>query len=249
MTQTSAGSLFGYSATLIDAFPTIECGLVQLTGAHNGPAPQELTAAYRSEQAAVAEMLTEQPIAELPSVRAWRRAFSAFGVKPTQHRVAVEALLRRLSKVGDIPSINTLVDIGNLVSIRHQMPVAVFDQRSVTGSTTVRHADGDERFTDLGSSDPVHPELGEVVFVDDAGLVSARRWCWRQSAQSATNADTVEALVTIEGHHESAPEDVAAALGDLLGLLAEHQPGAQTVSWVLNRHHPAADRPPGESSE
>ena len=39
-------------------------------------------------------------------------------------RSAAEALLRRLTKQGSIPSINTLVDIGNLVSIRYALPVA-----------------------------------------------------------------------------------------------------------------------------
>jgi DNA/RNA-binding domain of Phe-tRNA-synthetase-like protein len=45
--------------------------------------------------------------------------FTRFGAKPTQYRCAAEALLRRLAKHGDISPINTLVDIGNLVSIRY----------------------------------------------------------------------------------------------------------------------------------
>ena len=46
-------------------------------------------------------------------------AIRGFGVDPTQYRSAAEALLRRLSKSGEIPSINALVDLGNLVSIRY----------------------------------------------------------------------------------------------------------------------------------
>ena len=160
----------------------------------------------------------------MPSLAAWRRAFAAFGVKPTQYRNAAEALLRRLTKHGDIPSINTLVDIGNLVSIRYALPVAFFDQGEVTGATTVRFATGDESFTDLGAAAPVNPEPGEVVFVDEAGMVSARRWCWRQSAQSATKPDTRDVLVTVEGHHASATDDVAAATKDLADLLHRYQP-------------------------
>ena len=71
----------------------------------------------------------ETPLSELPTLAAWRRAFRAFGVDPTAYRSAAEALLRRLTKQGSIPSINALVDIGNLVAIRYGLPVAMFDQR------------------------------------------------------------------------------------------------------------------------
>ena len=136
-------------------------------------------------------------------------------------------MLRRLTKKGDIPGISTLVDIANLVSIRFTVPVAFFDRASGTGSMRVRFADGSEDFSDLGSSETVHPEPGEVVFVDEAGIVAARRWCWRQSSQSATGPETSEVLVTVEGHHDSAAEDVAAAVADLRKLLAAYQPAAR----------------------
>ena len=130
---------------------------------------------------------------------------------------------RRLTKQGDIPSINPLVDLANIVSIRWRMPVAVFDQATVTGITSVNFADGGEQFTDLGSDLPTNPEPGEVVFVDEAGLVSARRWCWRQSDQSAARDTTVEVLITVEGQHPDAAADVAGATEDLLDLLGEYR--------------------------
>ena len=193
---------------------------------------------YTREQALVKDTIGDQPLSEIPSLRAWRRAFSSFGVKPTQYRSAAEALLRRLTKQGDIPSINLVVDIANLVSIRYRLPIAVFDQRAATGATTVQYSTGAEYFTDLGSDIVTHPEAGEVIFVDEAGLVSARRWCWRQSDQSATRQDTKEALVTVEGQHESAESDVEQAISDLLDLLGNHQPTAVATSAILSPSKP-----------
>ena len=230
--------MFAYDHAVVERFPTIRAGVLHATGLDNGPSQPELREEYRAEQQAAAERLNETAIAEIPSVAAWRRVFSGFGAKPTQYRNAVESLLRRLSKHGDIPSINTLVDTGNLVSIRYSMPVAVFDRADVAGPITVRFADGDELFTDLGSDDSVHPNPGEVIFVDEAGVVSARRWCWRQSAQSATNAATAEALVVVEGHHDTAGQDVEAALADLNSLLASYQPGGQVESYALSSVRP-----------
>jgi DNA/RNA-binding domain of Phe-tRNA-synthetase-like protein len=232
---------FVYDAALLDSYPTIHAGVIHATGLANGPASPELVDDYEAEQAATKQRLDAVSLAEVPSLAAWRRAFSAFGVKPTQYRNSAEALLRRLTKRGDIPSINTLVDIGNLVAIRYALPVAFFDQAAVTGTTTVRFAAGDERFTDLGADAPVSPELGEVVFVDDAGLVSARRWCWRQSDQSATGAETREVLVTVEGHHEGARDDVKAATLDLVDLLRRHQPMSSVVAVQLSADVPSVD--------
>jgi DNA/RNA-binding domain of Phe-tRNA-synthetase-like protein len=154
-------------------------------------------------------------------------------VKPTQYRSAIEALLRRLDKSGDIPAISTLVDIGNLISIRYAVPVAVLDQSSLTFPVTVRFATGAERFIDLGSGEEQHPEPGEVIFVDEADHVCARRWCWRQSAASATGAETTAALFTIEALHQDAAQDVASATDDLVSLLSLHLPQSETSAHLL----------------
>jgi DNA/RNA-binding domain of Phe-tRNA-synthetase-like protein len=225
---------FGYHTAVLERFPTTTGGVIHATGLVNGPSDSSLRNVFSAEQAQAKDEIGDTPLSEIPSLAAWRRTFTAFGVKPTQYRSAPEALLRRLTKQGDIPSINQLVDIANLVSIRHRLPVAVFDQVSVTGATTVRFAAGSERFTDLGSESDSPPEPGEVVFVDEAGLVSARRWCWRQSAQSAAGPDTVEAVITVEAQHEGGAGDVALAVDDLTGLLAEHQPASNARSGLLN---------------
>jgi DNA/RNA-binding domain of Phe-tRNA-synthetase-like protein len=234
--------MFAYDDAVAERFPTIRAGVIHASRLSNGPSSPELLEEYRAEQRATSERLKDTAIADLASIAAWRRVFTGFGAKPTQYRNAAEALLRRLAKHGDIPTINTLVDIGNLVSIRYAMPVAVFDQADIaSGSTTVHFATGAELFTDLGSTDIVHPDPGEVIFADSNDVVSARRWCWRQSAQSATSTTTVEALIVVEGHHEAAGRDVKSALTDLTSLLASHQSQGQIKSYVLSPANPRTE--------
>jgi DNA/RNA-binding domain of Phe-tRNA-synthetase-like protein len=232
-------SLFRYDPAVLAAHPSVVGGVIHAVGVHNGLAPSELREAFVAEQAAVRARLGETPLSELPTLAAWRRAFRAFGVDPTQYRSAAEALLRRLTKQGELPSIGTLVDIANLVSIRHALPVAVFDLRAIAGGITVRHARGDEPWADLGSSETVHPDPGEVIFVDAAGRVAARRWCWRQSAESAARADTREILVTVEGLHEGAAQDVARAVADLRRFLRAYAHPATSRHDVLDSSRPA----------
>ncbi len=68
--------------------------------------------------------LAEAPESALHSIRAWREAFAAMGLKPTQVRSAPEALLRRLRLQGDLPRLHPLVAFGNAVSAAHAIPLA-----------------------------------------------------------------------------------------------------------------------------
>ena len=232
---------FEYEPQIVERFPAVVGGVIHADGVINRPAPAELTNAYRAEQQAVRERIGDTPLSELPTLAAWRGVFRGFGVNPTRYRSASEALLRRLTKQGELPSINALVDLANLVSIRYALPVAVFDQRDVAGGTTVRLAHGAETWADLGSSEAEHPEPGEVIFADDDGTVSARRWCWRQSRASAAREDTTDILVTVEGHHEAAADDVDRALRDLQALLGSFASPATVRGAQLDADHSAFD--------
>ena len=215
-------TIFRYDPAILNTFPDINGGVMFATNLSNGSTPDKLKTAFETEQQVVLARLGEVPLSEVPSLADWRAAYRKFGTDPTKYRNAAEALLRRLTKKGDIPSINTLVDIGNMVSIRYALPVAVFDTRDIQGTVTVRFADGSERFTELGSTEALHPDPGEVIFVDESGMVLARRWCWRQSAQTTAREDTTEAIITVEAQGE---ENIGRALNDLLLLLDKYTGG------------------------
>ncbi|GAB4553209.1 MAG: phenylalanine--tRNA ligase beta subunit-related protein [Anaerolineae bacterium] len=229
---------FQYDTAILAAYPDIVGGVIIAEHVQNPPASTALHDHYRVEQQSVIAQIGENALSDLPQLAAWRAAFRKFGIDPTQYRSAAEALLRRLTKKGDIPSINTLVDVGNLVSIRYRLPVAMFDQRAAVGGMTVHFADGSEVFTPLGESAPEHPEIGEVIFSNPQKEVAARRWCWRQSAQSAAREDTTALIVTVEAHHANALPDIQAAVNDLISLIAQFA-GGICRSAILTAHNGA----------
>lgn len=230
--------IFQYHPDVLARYPQVVGGAILARDITNGPTPEGLLALYEREQQQVLQRIGNTPLSQIESLAAWRRAFRGFGVDPTQYRSASEALLRRLTKKGNIPSINLLVDLGNLVSIRYGLPVAVIERSGLQGAVTVHFADGSERYSELGASEEDPPKPGEVVFSDERGQVIARRWCWRQSESSAAVAQTRECLITIEAHHAAARQDIEAALRDLLALLEEYAGGSST-SAVLGVDNPA----------
>ncbi len=229
---------FQYDKQITDNYANLCAGVIVARGMTNTPTSKALKDRYLAEQAAVKARIGDTPLSELPSLKAWRRAFSAFGVSPTKYRSAAEALLRRLTKKGDVPCINTLVDIGNLVSIRYGLPVAIFDTRQIAAPITVHYSNGSELYTELASGEAMHPEPGEVVFSDENKMVVARRWCWRQSATSAANVGTTEAVITVEAHHSGGGSDIESALEDLSELL-EAYTGGSYESAVLDAGNPS----------
>jgi DNA/RNA-binding domain of Phe-tRNA-synthetase-like protein len=228
---------FQYDSEIVTRFPNLSSGVILVEGLSNGDTPENLQSTYLAEQRATLARIDQTPLSQLVPLEAWREAFRRFGVDPTKYRSASESLLRRLTKKGDIPVINCLVDLGNLVSIRYGLPVAAFDTRDLQGAVTVRLAKGTERFTPLFETEVENPEPGEVIFSDEADLVLARRWCWRQADQSAARPDTRNVIMTVEAQHAGGQSEVEAALNDLLNLLRQYT-GGQFTWGILNANRP-----------
>jgi DNA/RNA-binding domain of Phe-tRNA-synthetase-like protein len=238
---------FQYHPEIVARFPNICGGVILVPKIAVQPSPPELQEIFFSEQQAVKEHIGAIPLSEIASVAAWRGAFRSFGVDPTAYRSACEALLRRLTKKGDIPSINTLVDICNLVSIRYALPVAAFNVQALQGPITVRFAQGSERYTPLDGNTIENPLSGEVIFCDDCGLVVARRWCWKQSLESATGFDTQQAVLTVEAQHPGGRGDIQAAIDDLELLLGKYSSG-RFISGIVDASQPSFVFEPGDGT-
>jgi DNA/RNA-binding domain of Phe-tRNA-synthetase-like protein len=218
-------AIFRYHPEILYRYPNLRAGVILADEIHNSPTPEPLREAYINEQKAVLASIGQTALSEIPSLAGWRTAYRKFGVDPTQYRSSAEALLRRLTKKGDIPCINTLVDLANLVSIRYAFPVAAFDLRHLNLPITVCFANGTEHYTPLGEENIEFPIPGEVIFADQTDLVIARRWCHRQSDESAAKEDTRRALFTIEGQHEGCASTIEQAIKDLQELIQRYAGG------------------------
>ncbi|MDG4751787.1 phenylalanine--tRNA ligase beta subunit-related protein [Micromonospora sp. WMMD718] len=208
---------FRHSPEIWSAFPELTCGVLHATGV----TPDiDVTPRLAGYLGAARDRLAAGPEGGFPEIQAWRRAFARMGCPPTRYRCAAESLLRRLRRDGDLPRLHPLVDLGNALSVRCAVPVAVLDLARIGGDLTVRPADGTESYLGLGG-DSEQPAPGEVIFADQGGNAHARRWCHRQSGTSAVRAGTTEVLVVVEAMHEGAAPTVRRMLDELAAALAE----------------------------
>jgi DNA/RNA-binding domain of Phe-tRNA-synthetase-like protein len=228
---------FQHSAELWRDFPALVPGVLYAGGI---TADQEIsTGPY--EQVAK-KRLASGPESELPEIQAWRRAFAAMGLKPTQYRCAAESLLRRFRKEGALSRLHPLVDLCNAVSLAFAIPVAVLDAARIAWPLAVGYAKGDEDYLTFGG-EVEHPMPGEVIFADQAGQAHARRWTNRQSGRSAVRGSTSKVLIVAEALHDGAAEDVPeliAALAAEIGQTWQARP--QTA--ILTAAAPSFPRNP-----
>ncbi len=81
---------------------------------------------------------TPAELGEDPTVAALRRLFKAAGCDPGRYRPSSEALLRRLLKGEELPSIHPLVDLNNQLSIELKAPACVVRHGSFDFPVTLR---------------------------------------------------------------------------------------------------------------
>ncbi len=188
--------------------------LLAASGIEPGAGDERSEAMLVAAEEATATLLAETPVTEVDHIAAWREAYRAFGAKPQKTRNSLEALMRRAEK--GLPRINRLTDIYNAISVTHRIPLGGEDLDAYQGAPRLVRATGAEPFdTTAGGEDVTeHPEPGEVVWCDDAG-VTCRRWNWRQGRRTGLQETTTSAIFILDA---LGPIDDAAlnAAGDSL---------------------------------
>ena len=182
-------------------FPGYVRGVVIAHEVRNGDSPPELVAMLREAEAALRQKTSLEQIAAHPNIAAWREAFRQMGVKPSEFRSSIEALGRRALREQELPSINALVDIGNILSLRHLAPAGGHAIDLLTEDIALRPATGQETFVPFGEAPdeaPEHPNPGEIVFVE-GNTVLTRRWVWRQSNHTLTLPTSTAYELNIDG--------------------------------------------------
>jgi DNA/RNA-binding domain of Phe-tRNA-synthetase-like protein len=118
-----------------------------------------------------------------------RALYRRLGMDPTRLRPSSEALLRRVRRGQGLPRVNSLVDVANVVSLRLQAPVGLYDLDRVEGELTLRLGVEGEQYAGIGKERV--SVAGRICVADEAGA------CGNPSSDSARTmitAATVRAL-------------------------------------------------------
>lgn len=208
--------------------------LLTATGLEPGASDETSEQLLSRAEESARDALRDVPIEEVPAVAAWRDAYRLFGAKPQRTRNSLEALMRRAPE--GMPRINRLTDIYNALSVIHQIPLGGEDLANYAGSPALIRATGEEEFDTMASGETVieHPEAGEVVWTDPAG-VTCRRWNWRQCRRTALTEATTEAIFILDALDPMSDDALSAVADDLATHLGRLGPDVQIEQRLLRR--------------
>jgi len=216
-------------------FPGYLRGVALAVDVANRPSPGELLSQLREAETGLRERLDLETLTADAHIQPWREAFRMFGAKPGEHRSSIEAMARRALRGDTLPSINVLVDIGNIVSLRHLLPAGSHAIDRLTGDIELRPASGEETFIPFGSGEVEHPQTGEIIFVEGSTVLT-RRWVWRQSTHTLTQLDSRAVEFNVDALPPVGTDQVEQACSEICDLVG-HFCGGRTRYEILHEGH------------
>jgi DNA/RNA-binding domain of Phe-tRNA-synthetase-like protein len=194
----------------------IALGLLEAEGIVLGPLP----AAFDEERDRLTARLAahyagKQP-ADIPGVAETRAMFHQLDIDPTKTRPSSEALLRRVLQGKGLPHVNAAVDVCNLCSLEHQLPLGLYDRDLVRGTVRVRVGREGEGYA--GIRKQWVNLTGRLALADDGGPFGAPT---SDSQHTAVTPKTRSLLVVVFCPPERAGGHLSVGLEHIAGLLTQ----------------------------
>lgn len=182
---------------------------------------EPLPESFRREAHDVVERMRtrygQRQAGDIPGVAENRSMFHRLGVDPTKTRPSSEALLRRVLKGQDLPSINPVVDVCNLASLEFQLPLGLYDRAEIRGPVFARLGRKGEGYDGIRRA---HVNLGErPLLSDDDGAFGAPT---SDSARTQVTEATKALLVIVYRPLARPGEDLSSMLARVADLLARY---------------------------
>jgi DNA/RNA-binding domain of Phe-tRNA-synthetase-like protein len=233
---------YSISDEILSLFPEYVRGVVLAYEVTNTASPPGLVEMLRAEEESVRHRLNLEELTAHPRIASWREAFREAGIKPSEFRASIEAMTRRVLRQQELPTINALVDIGNVLSLRHLLPVGAHAIDVVSHDLVLRRASGEEEFVSFGSDQVEHPLPGEIIFTE-GNTVLTRRWSWRQANHSLTLPTTTAIEFNVDGLPPVTQAEVEGICQELMESVRKFC-GGQMRYEILSRQNPQIELKP-----
>ncbi len=207
--------------------PDLIVGLAWARGVSCAPSPPALAEELQAAVASVAAAEVHPP-ADLK--KAMRDVLRTRGYKPAGRGKPASEYLAGVARKGEFPTINTLVDINNLISLESCLPISVLDRGRFDGTPLLRHGEEGERYVFNPAGHEI--DLRGLLVVCDGD--TPRGTPVKDSMATKVDDTTGEVLAVIYGTTWAVDRDTMAGLAQrFAALLAAHAGATETAVDVL----------------
>ncbi|MBI5035917.1 hypothetical protein HZC09_01110 [Candidatus Micrarchaeota archaeon] len=221
---------------IFEKFPGLLVGVVSVKGADNNGIASGIAEKTTEQEARIRREFQAETLSQTPKIDSWRKAYAAFGGKPKENRSSVENLYRLVLKGSDLRHINKLVDIYNLVSLKHMLPLGGEDLDKTKGDITLTFATAQEpSVLLLGDKEARPPHEGEVIYKDSISTI-CRRWNWREAERTKLTEETRNCVLVAEALLPVTGEELEAAVSELEAMVKKHC-GSTITRTILDENY------------
>lgn len=151
----------------------------------------------------------------------YNKLHDKIGVKRRKNIPSAENLIKMLVKNKNLPIINQIVDIYNIISIDSRLCVAAHNMDKMDGGLTVKISQGNEKYVPLGQEEPVPMNAGEYCYCDDSGEVLCRLEI-RQVNKTKIDENVKNVLYIIEGHENTENELLVSSMQRIIDTTVKY---------------------------
>jgi DNA/RNA-binding domain of Phe-tRNA-synthetase-like protein len=158
---------------------------------------------------------------EIDEILYYRDSFVKLGINPNKYMSSIEAIITRVVKKKGLPNINSIVDIGNAVSLKYLVPLGAHDIDTAVEDICLRFSKEGDKFIPFGGNELECLEDGELIY-SVGNKVKTRRWIWRQSEQGKITEESKNIFFPIDGFKDKNYNNVINARDELAELLKKN---------------------------
>ena len=195
----------------------IYTGVVVAYGLDNKTDCPQIAMLLQNEVKRVYNSFNGQSVKDIESLNIYRDAMKNLGINPLKFPCSIEAILTRIIKKGELPSFGPVVDLGNYISVKYQVPVGVHDMDTMTDDLYIRLATLDDCKSEENQYEGDKLVEGEPVYATGTS-VRTRRWLWRQMQAGRVSEESTNFIFPIDGFNGN-KETINAACNELVALL------------------------------
>lgn len=163
-----------------------------------------------------------------PIVEGFYKLHDKVGVRRRKNPPSTETLLKYIQKKQNLPAINKVVDLYNILSAETGIALGAHDIDRIEGNVTLRLTDGTEKFIPLGQEEPKPVDPGEYSYIDDSNEII----CYleiRQVDKTKVTEETKNIYFIVQGNEVTEMSYVEETANKLIKLITKYCGGSATI--------------------
>lgn len=224
---------------IFEKLPNACFGVVMAKGIDNKKACPEIDLLLDKSIQSAIQHFSGKNVKEDPNILIYRESFRALNINPNKYLCSIEALFTRIAKGKGMPHINSVVDLGNAISLKYMLPMGAHDLGGCNEDICIRLAQSGDIFLPFGGETEESPDLNEVIYAVGQ-RVRTRRWTWRQSENGKITPSSTDIFFPIDGFVDFNQDRVLAARDELQAIISQIW-NCETTVGLINAENPAME--------